>query len=72
MTAATFSNPETAAPRLARLPLGRVGQPGDIANVVMFLCSAEASYVTGQNIAVDGGLLQTALLAPMPQWGAKG
>lgn len=38
-----------------RIPLRRVGQPRDIANVVAFLCSDEASYVTGQVIYVRGG-----------------
>ena len=39
------------------VPLGRVGYPADIAGAVMFLCSDDASYVTGQTIYVDGGLL---------------
>ena len=37
-------------------PLGRVGKSNDIANVVLFLCSPQASFITGQNIIVDGGL----------------
>jgi 3-oxoacyl-[acyl-carrier protein] reductase len=39
----------------ARIPLRRVGVPEDVANVVVFLCSDEASYVTGQVIYVRGG-----------------
>jgi NAD(P)-dependent dehydrogenase (short-subunit alcohol dehydrogenase family) len=39
----------------ARVPLGRLGEVNDIANVVLFLASERASYVTGENIAVDGG-----------------
>jgi 3-oxoacyl-[acyl-carrier protein] reductase len=42
---------------LARIPLGRIGAPEDIAEAVAFLCSPEASYITGQVIRVNGGLL---------------
>ncbi|MGL6072868.1 MAG: 3-oxoacyl-[acyl-carrier-protein] reductase [Fimbriiglobus sp.] len=38
------------------IPVNRLGQPDDIANVVLFLCSPAASYITGQVITVDGGL----------------
>jgi len=37
-------------------PVGRIGEPEDIADVVVFLCSDLARFVTGQNIVVDGGL----------------
>jgi NAD(P)-dependent dehydrogenase (short-subunit alcohol dehydrogenase family) len=40
-----------------RTPLGRVGDPEDIADVVVFLCSDLARYVTGQTIVVDGGMI---------------
>ncbi|MEY9892482.1 NAD(P)-dependent dehydrogenase (short-subunit alcohol dehydrogenase family) [Catenulispora sp. MAP12-49] len=38
-----------------RIPLGRIGNPGDVAPVVEFLASAGAAYITGQTIVVDGG-----------------
>lgn len=38
------------------IPMGRLGRPRDCAAMIAFLCSGEASYVTGQNISVDGGL----------------
>jgi NAD(P)-dependent dehydrogenase (short-subunit alcohol dehydrogenase family) len=41
--------------RSSNVPLGRKGTPDDIANAVLFLVSDAASYVTGQNLAVDGG-----------------
>jgi 3-oxoacyl-[acyl-carrier protein] reductase len=42
---------------VAQIPLGRVGEPTDIANMVAFLASAEAAYVTGQVLCVDGGMV---------------
>ena len=41
---------------IAKTPLGRVGTPDDIADVVVFLCSDLARFVTGQNIVIDGGM----------------
>jgi 3-oxoacyl-[acyl-carrier protein] reductase len=41
---------------LTATPLGRLGEPGDIAGAVRFLCSDEASFITGEVLQVDGGL----------------
>ena len=41
---------------LGRIPMGRFGTPEDVAEVVAFLCSREAGYVTGQVVGIDGGL----------------
>jgi NAD(P)-dependent dehydrogenase (short-subunit alcohol dehydrogenase family) len=48
-------NPELAPQYLKTIPLGRFGQPEDVANAVLFLASDEASYVTGQTLVIDGG-----------------
>lgn len=37
-------------------PAGRVGNPADIANLVLFLCSEKADFITGENICIDGGM----------------
>jgi NAD(P)-dependent dehydrogenase (short-subunit alcohol dehydrogenase family) len=51
-------NPEDAIRAIGRtIPLGRVGQPLDVARTVWFLASPAASYITGAAIVVDGGLL---------------
>lgn len=46
-----------------RTPLGRIGTPSDIARAVAFLASEDASYITGQTLAVDGGWSTTHFLA---------
>lgn len=55
MTAGTLANPAWTEPTLARTPLGRVGCPADVAGAVLFLCSAQASWITGQTLPIDGG-----------------
>tara|TARA_B100001121_G_C18686695_1_gene621031 strand:+ start:152 stop:862 length:711 start_codon:yes stop_codon:yes gene_type:complete len=41
---------------IKEIPLGRFGEPSEVANLVTFLCSEEASYITGQTIHINGGL----------------
>jgi 3-oxoacyl-[acyl-carrier protein] reductase len=48
--------PEGADAAAAFIPMGRLGEPDDIADVILFLASSGARYMTGQTIVVDGGL----------------
>jgi NAD(P)-dependent dehydrogenase (short-subunit alcohol dehydrogenase family) len=48
-------SPELLAKEIESEPVGRFGQPEEIANAVIWLCSDEASFVTGHAMAVDGG-----------------
>ena len=48
---------ETQAKILERIPMGRFGTPEDVAEAVVFLCSDGASYITGQVLTIDGGMI---------------
>ena len=55
---ATGSNTPEAREAMAAIhPIGRIGQPADIANVVLFLASDDASFMTGEYVCVDGGVM---------------
>jgi NAD(P)-dependent dehydrogenase (short-subunit alcohol dehydrogenase family) len=56
MTEGLFQLPGALDPVLAATPLRRAGTPEDVADVVLFLASDLARFVTGQNLVVDGGL----------------
>ena len=57
-TVMTEEMPEDAKASISnQIPLRRLGTPDDVAEVVLFLCSESSSYVTGQVIAVDGGMV---------------
>ncbi len=53
----------------AQHPAGRVGTPDDIANAVLFLCSPQASFITGENLCIDGGM--TKQMIYHGDWGWK-
>ena len=56
MSRETFTDPQQGDWRIARVPMGKVGGPEAIAYAVLYLASDEASYVTGAELVVDGGL----------------
>lgn len=55
LTASTLSRPDWAAELLSRIPIGRFGEPEDIAGAVAFLLSDAASLITGHTLTIDGG-----------------
>ncbi|GAB4533008.1 MAG: SDR family NAD(P)-dependent oxidoreductase [Anaerolineae bacterium] len=54
---AGISPEESLARKVARIPLGRIETPEDVAGVVAFLVSPDGAYITGQTLVVDGGML---------------
>lgn len=61
LTESAYANDAVAQRRADLVPAGRIGQPGDVARVIAFLVEPEASYLTGQNIVVDGGFASSIL-----------
>ena len=57
MTARGLSNPALRARIIASEPVGRIGNPEEIAEAVVWLCSDAASFVTGHAMSVDGGFV---------------
>jgi NAD(P)-dependent dehydrogenase (short-subunit alcohol dehydrogenase family) len=56
LTAVWEQMPDTFEPIAAAIPLGRIGEADEVAEVILFLASDRASYVTGQTLLVDGGV----------------
>ena len=61
MSAPFFENPAIRELRGNAVPLGRLGSADDVAECAMFLASDAAAYITGQNISIDGGVINSVL-----------
>ena len=55
INAPLMQNPELRAQFLAKIPLGRWGQPEEIGKLAVYLCSEDAGYITGTDVVIDGG-----------------
>jgi 3-oxoacyl-[acyl-carrier protein] reductase len=55
MTQGMIDDPQQLDRMLGKIPLGRIGEPEDVAAAVLFLASPQASYITGHTLVVDGG-----------------
>jgi NAD(P)-dependent dehydrogenase (short-subunit alcohol dehydrogenase family) len=66
MSSPLYADPEIRAIRQGRVPLGRLGTADDIARAVLWLASAEAGYVTGHELVVDGGVTMS-VIAGLPR-----
>jgi Dehydrogenases with different specificities (related to short-chain alcohol dehydrogenases) len=66
MLASVATSPEMMERIMSRTPLGRLGDPSEIAAIVAFLASDEASYITGQTIYADGGRMALNYTVPVP------
>lgn len=64
---AVLDDPATRRTVLSRTPIGRLGDPDEIAKAVSFLASDDASYVVGQTVYVDGGRLVLNYTVPVPE-----
>ena len=62
-------SPELRARVLSRTPLGRLGQPREVADAILYMASARSSYVTGECLFVDGGRLPLNFTMPVPETG---
>jgi NAD(P)-dependent dehydrogenase (short-subunit alcohol dehydrogenase family) len=65
MLATVMADPEARRRILSRTPMGRIGEPAEIAAIAAFLASDEASYITGQVIYADGGRLPLNYTVPV-------
>ena len=66
MSAPFFKDEEVRKQRGGGVPLRRLGTADDVAKAVMFLASEDAGYISGQEIAIDGGVINS-VLAQLPR-----
>ncbi len=72
MIEAMLADPEIAAGRAAVVPMGRLGEPGEIAEACVFLLSDRAAYVNAATLKVDGGMAESKIMhIPGRNWGGK-
>ena len=65
--ASVANDPEKLRGILSRTPMGRVGEPAEIASIVVFLASDESSYMTGQTLYADGGRMALNYTVPVKE-----
>ncbi|MEZ5657501.1 MAG: SDR family oxidoreductase [Burkholderiaceae bacterium] len=63
--ASVLADPAARHTVMSRTPMGRLGEPAEVANVAVFLASEQSSYITGQTIYVDGGRLPLNYVVPV-------
>jgi Tropinone reductase 1 len=56
LTEPVLTQPDRLEKILARTPMGRIGKPAEVASLACYLAMDKSSYITGQNISVDGGM----------------
>ena len=61
MSAKVYADPKIKQAREELIPLSRIGEPKDIANAIEFLISPLSSYITGQDLCVDGGFTKSIM-----------
>ena len=64
---ASFEGPDAL-----QQPVGRVGTPSDIADMVLYLCSDKAGFITGENICIDGGMTRQMIYHNDFGWTLRG
>lgn len=72
MTQSMFDDPDIAAGRASVVPMGRVAKPEEIAEGCIFLLSDRSKFITGINLPIDGGQVESKMMhTPGRKWGGK-